>query len=141
MKKMYKYGVAVISENKLLLCRPLAFPDLIMPGGIRERGEDYITNLIRETREELGNQAELLLSSLKYLGNFEDTAAGRSDTIIEIELYKGEIAGTLKPSKEIAELIWFDPRSMHDQLSPIVRNRILPFLIARGLLAACSTTG
>lgn len=134
MKSIYKYGVAVISDNKLLLCRPFAFPDLIMPGGIKEGAEDHISNLIRETREELGPQAELVVSSLEYLGNFEDVAAGRSDATVEIELYKGEVGGTLNPSSEIAELVWYDPRSMQGQLSPIVKNKILPFLIERRLL-------
>jgi len=134
MKKLYKYGVAIISDNRLLLCRPFAFRDLIIPGGIREGEENHITNLIRETSEELGDQAKLVLSSLEYLGNFEDVAAGRSDAIVEIELYKAKIDGTLKASSEIAELVWFDPRTMHAQLSPIVKNKILPFLITRGLL-------
>ncbi len=134
MRKLYKYGLAVISDYRVLLCRPFAFPDLIMPGGIREKDEDHVSNLVRETREELGTQAILVLSSLEYLGTFEDVAAGRTETTVEIELYKGEVVGTLEPSTEIAELVWYDPRETHGKLSPVVRNKIIPFLVMRGLL-------
>lgn len=134
MKRIYKYGLAVIGSNKLLLCRPFAFNDLILPGGTKEGEENYINNLLRETQEELGMQAELVVSSLTYLGNFEDIAAGREDTIVEIELYKGEVRGNMTASSEIAELIWFDPKDDKDQLSAIIKNKILPFLISEQIL-------
>jgi 8-oxo-dGTP pyrophosphatase MutT (NUDIX family) len=134
MRKIYKYGLIVISNNKLLLCRPIAFPDLITPGGIKEGNEDHITNLIRETREELGIDAQLIVPSLQYLGNFYDIAAGRNECIVEIELYSGTVDGDLHASSEIKELIWYQPNLTQDKLSPIVQNKIIPFLIKKKLL-------
>lgn len=129
MKKIYKYGLAVIENNKLLLCEPYAFKDLILPGGTKEDNETHTDNLLREVREELGEDAILDIDSLKYLGNFEDLAAGRSNVIVEIELYIGSVGGKLIASSEIKELYWFSPMDDHSRLSKIIRNKILPYLI------------
>lgn len=131
---IHKFGLAVIRNNSLLLCRPFAFPDLILPGGIKEGNEDHVTNLVRETFEELGAEARLVASSLKYLGRFEDAAAGRADTNVVIELWKADLEGTLAASSEIAELVWYDPRRPNHRLSMVVRNKVVPFLVQEGLL-------
>lgn len=44
------------------------------------------------------------VASLKYLGNFQDFAAGKTQRKAEIELYAGKITGNLKPSSEIKKL-------------------------------------
>lgn len=125
---MYKYGLAVIEDGKLLLCRPYAFDDLIMPGGIKEGEESHIEGLRREVREELGESAILDTNSLRYIGNYYDVAAGKTDRIVEIELYGGRVSGELVASSEIKELVWFSPKDDWSQLSPIIRNKILPAL-------------
>jgi len=135
MRIIYKYGLAIIKKNKILLCEPFAFKDLILPGGIKEGEESYCENLIRETREELGENAELDIKSLKYIGNFTDYAAGRENVLVEIELYIGTIKGGLKASSEIKDLIWFSPKDDKAILSAIIRNKILPFLIKQKYLS------
>jgi 8-oxo-dGTP diphosphatase len=136
MIHIYKFGLAVIKDGALLLCRPHAFPDLIVPGGTKEGNEDYLTNLSREVREELGNDACLHHSSLRYLGNFSDRAAGRTERTVEIELYLGEVSGNLVASSEIAELVWYQSSMTSYKLSDVVANKIMPFLIEGGLLHA-----
>ena len=134
MKYIYKIGLVVIQDNRLLLCEPVAFKDLILPGGIKEGDESYIDNLLREVREELGENAILNTESLKYLGNFEDVAAGKSERVVEIELYQGLISGALTPSSEIKDLHWFSKNDDPRRLSAIIRNKILPFLIENGYI-------
>lgn len=134
MTHIYKIGLAVIRDGKLLLCRPHAFPDLLMPGGTRDGTEDYITNLLREVREELGDNACLQADKLTYLGNFKDRAAGKTERTVEIELYLGELAGELRASSEIVELIWYSPGNGNYKVSDIVKNKIIPFLIDKSLL-------
>lgn len=131
---IYKFGLVVIENNRLLLCQPYAFDDLILPGGMKEGSETHIQNLTREIREELGEEALLDESSVTYLGRFEDIAAGRTQRLVEIDLYLGKISGPLKASSEIKILHWFSPDDDPSRLSPIIRNRILPFLIERELL-------
>ena len=131
MKKIYKYGLAFIRDNKLLLCKPYAFDDLILPGGIKEGNETFEEGLQREAYEELGKNATIIDGSLKYLGNFHDIAAGRNDTVVEIELYSGDIDGEVIPSSEIKDLVWFSADDDMEALSPIIRNKIFPFLLER----------
>lgn len=134
MKTLFKYGLALIQNNKLLLCKPYAFDDLILPGGLKEEEETFEEGLQREAYEELGESAIIKKGSLEFLGKFEDIAAGRSDTTVEIELYLGDIEGELVPSSEIKELVWFPVDGDKKALSPIIRNKILPFLVSRGYL-------
>ncbi len=125
----------MIRDNRILLCKPYAFPYLIVPGGIKEGEEDFITNLTRETIEELGEGASLNINSLEYIGRFEDVAAGRTDIIVEIDLYKGEVGGVLCASSEISELIWYHPLEGGNLLlSAIVENKIIPYAKSTGLL-------
>ncbi len=134
MKTLFKYGLAFIQNNKLLLCKPHAFDDLILPGGLKEGEETFEEGLQREAYEELGKSAVIKEGSLEYLGKFEDIAAGRSDTTVEIELYMGDVEGELVPSSEIKDLIWFPADGDKEALSPIIKNKILPFLVARGYM-------
>jgi len=134
MRKLFKYGLAFIKDNKLLVCRPYAFDDYILPGGIREGDETFFEGLEREVKEELGPKAQLDRTSLKNLGTFEDLAAGRKDVLVTIELYEGEVLGELEPSSEIKELVWFSPSDDRSLLSAIIRNKILPALEASGLI-------
>lgn len=133
MPTLEKYGLAVIRTGRLLLCRPRAYRDLIMPGGLCEAGESPAAGLAREVTEEMGPDARLLEETLRRVGVFEDDAAGPIDARVRIELYAGEIEGRLEPSEEIQELVWFDPVN-HDskELSAIVRNQIVPALQALG---------
>lgn len=129
IKTLYKFGLLFIKNNRILLCEPFAFKDLILPGGIKENNETFIENLNREVKEELGNSAKLDLDSLEFIGKFSDFAAGRINVIVEIDLYSGVVQGKLKPSSEIKKLIWFNPKDDWVKLSPIIKNQIMPFLL------------
>ena len=134
IRRIYKFGLATIRKNRLLLCEPFAFKDLILPGGIIEGDETHVDNLLREVEEELGNKAILDINSLIYLGHFQDFAAGRTNVIVEIHLYLGNLKGRLKASSEIKKLNWFSPSDDKATLSQIIRNKILPFLIENNYL-------
>lgn len=130
-----KVGLAAIRENKLLLCRKNhSTSKLILPGGCIEPGETVRKCLVREIREELG---EVTVERVEPVGVYMDKAASDDPTVhktVEIQLYKGDIVGIPVASSEIVELIWFDPESDWEQLSPILVNKILPDLVSRGLL-------
>ena len=81
--RLFKFGLAVIRDGKLLLCRPHAFRALIMPGGVQEDGEDYLAGLRREISEELGPDAQLREDTLEWLGHYEDQAASKPAHILD----------------------------------------------------------
>ena len=132
--RLFKYALAVVREGRLLLCKPHAFPALIMPGGLRQDGESHIAGLKREIAEELGAEAQLREESLQWLGHFEDWAAGKINTIIAMDVYTGEVSGTLVASSEIAELVWFGREDDPDRLSAVVRHHVCPALAERGMI-------
>ena len=134
MNKFIKVGLVCIRNKALLLCRPYAFNDLILPGGQRGSDESDTACLLREIKEELGSSAELEMDTLQYFGRFEDVAASYKEKRVEITIYLGQISGALKPSSEIKDLVWFSSSDDSTQLSPIIRNHILPALQKAELL-------
>lgn len=134
MINIEKFGLVAIRNDSILLCRPHAFPDLITVGGVKEGDEDYLSNLTREVHEELGGNAAIKIESLRYFGRFADRAAGRSERTVTIDLYIGDLLGDLLASSEIAELVWYRPPCSEYVLSDVVKNKIVPALIASGEL-------
>lgn len=134
MIKLYKYGLLIREKESILLCKAYNLRELILPGGVKENNEDFVEGLQREVKEELSEGANLIITSLNYLGNYIAPAAGKIDTLVEIELYEGIVTGTLVASDEIEELVWFNKNSDHNNLSEIIKDKILPDLIARGIL-------
>ena len=127
-----KAGLLLLREGRILLCRKKRAPSLlILPGGKFEPGETAIQCLVRELREELG---EVTASGLQHVGTYSDRAAGDATKTVRIELYRGELTGAPVASAEIGELVWFGEDDDWTELAPSLANRILPDLLARGLL-------
>ncbi len=127
-----KVGLLAVRDGRVLLCRKKHTTSLlILPGGCLEAGESALDCLRRELGEELG---EVRVSGLSYVGTYSDRAAGNPDKTVRIELYRGELEGEAAPHSEIRELVWFGEGDDWAQLAPSLVNRILPDLIARGIL-------
>ena len=128
-----KVGLLTLRHGKILLCRKKHTTSLlILPGGCKEPGESAMDCLARELREELG---DVQISEPEYIGVYSDQAAGSESKTVQIELYRAELIGEPAPRSEIAELVWFGVEDDRAQLAPSIRNKILPDLIARGILA------
>ena len=126
-----KIGLLVIRDGRMLLCRKkLGTQLLILPGGCLETGETAMECLGREIKEELG---DVSISEVEFVGSYVDLAATTSGPpkTVSIELYAGTLMGKPTACSEIAELIWFAPSDDKAALSPSLRNKILPDLIAR----------
>jgi 8-oxo-dGTP diphosphatase len=130
-----KVGLLAVRDGKILLCRKKHGTSLlILPGGCREPGESALNCLSRELREELG---DVVASGVELVEVYTDRAAGPETAqpkTVRIELYRAELIGEPVASSEIAELVWFGERDDRFQLAPSIANKILPDLLARGIL-------
>ncbi|TCU33115.1 NUDIX hydrolase [Rhizobium azibense] len=127
MHSITKVGMAVISDGKILLVRKRGNSYLILPGGKPEAGEDDLTALSREIKEELGCQ--IRSTTLRYSGCFTDVAAGMKNTTVSVRLYIGSLEGDPRPCAEIESLEWLPvSETENPALAPSLRNSILPCL-------------
>ncbi len=131
MKRIIKYALIIIRNNKILLQDEKKQEKLLLPGGKPRKGENYEKCLRREIREELG--AEIKEGTLKPLGKFEDIAAD-GKAILTVELYLGKLKTMPKPRNEVKKLVWFGAKSKQDILSPVIRNKVMPYLLAVRLI-------
>jgi 8-oxo-dGTP diphosphatase len=135
-----KAGLLVLSADKrsFLVCQKS--PDdvtaqFIMPGGSIEAGESAEQTIAREIEEELSTSVDP--KSLKPIGTYTDVAAGQPDRDVSIELHQGTLQGEPTPSQEIKKLHWIGAKDINNEnVSPIIRNKILPDLIKRQIIAA-----
>lgn len=132
METYYKYALCVIKENRLLVQEEVGEVFYLLPGGRAEEGEGAVQALCREVKEELG--IELDLSTLDFLGEFEDVSAGEDDYRVRVDLYKGTFHGDIKPCAEVINVVWFSKEDDWNKLAPVTRNKILPALLKKGLL-------
>ena len=130
-----KVGLLAVCDGKILLCRKKrGTSSLILPGGCREPGESALECLSRELREELG---DVITREPELIGVYSDRAAGavtEPAKTVRIELYRADLIGEPVASSEIGELVWFGEQDDRGQLAPSIANKILPDLLARGIL-------
>lgn len=113
---LVKVGLAVIRDRKMLMVRNAKHGEVFSTlGGKIEKGEDDMTCLVREVREEASTE---ISDSLSFLGEFSGAILGKENTFITIRLYKGELKGDPVPSSEIAEVRYFDSTIAQKHLTP-----------------------
>ncbi len=127
MSRVLDIVTAVIrdADGRLLLVRKRGTTIFMKPGGKRDAGEDDLTTLTRELREELGCQ----LVSAALLGHFSAPAANEAGFTVQSATYLAEVTGEIGPRAEIEELAWVDPASPGDRrLAPLLTQAVLPAL-------------
>lgn len=106
--------------------------DYIMPGGqmTEETVEDCLKN---EIKEELNCAVDF--TTLSFVGEYADVAAGDPDHEVSIELYQATLLGTPQASAEIKAIHWIGKEDQdNERVSPIIRNKIIPDLVSRKIL-------
>lgn len=127
--------------GRLLLVRKRATQALMLPGGKAEAGEDGLTALKRELREELNLQ--LPDGALSRLGRFQAVAANEADTWVDAEIFLARLHVTVSAAAELEELYWLAPHAPAPaNLAPLLGEQVLPALDwgRRRCLRACRTS-
>ncbi len=134
-----KIGLLVLNEEetKFLVCEPgeryteKSVTQYLIPGGKLEEKTD-IECLEQEIPEELG--CSVNIDSLELIGEYTDVAATPGRDVM-IRLYKGRLEGVPRPRTEIGELHWIGKDDLNNfKASPIIRNKIIPDLLRKGIL-------
>jgi len=126
-KRIVKAGLCVVRDGKLLLARSVGDAHFQIPGGKIESGESDVDAMVREASEEL--DINVYRNTAVHLKTFEAAAAGRSDVIVEVRLYRADFTGDPRPSSEIAELHWQPLGAPVVACSDVVGLHILPYLL------------
>ena len=111
--------------GRMLLVRKRGTSAFMQPGGKPDAGEDNLTALARELREELG--CRVAPDSAQSLGVFECAAANEPGFRVQASVYAVEVDGAIEAQAEIDEVLWIDPRALPDlPLAPLTRDHIMP---------------
>ncbi|GAA2083216.1 NUDIX domain-containing protein [Actinomadura alba] len=95
-------------DGRMLAVRARGRDLLYLPGGKREPGEDDLTAVSREVREELG--VELTPASVRPLGVVEAPAHDQPDGVrVRMACFAGVHTGLLAPSGEVDEVVLVGP--------------------------------
>lgn len=138
MADIHKSALLILNEEKTkFLVNRKSKDDVtsqwLMPGGSIEEGETIEESLVREIKEEL--DCDLDLTGLARIGVYEAPAAGQPEKMVNIQLYSGSITEIPKPSSEIVALSWLGKEDKNNQeVSEIIRTKIIPDLVARHIL-------
>ncbi|KKQ39919.1 MAG: NUDIX hydrolase [Candidatus Magasanikbacteria bacterium GW2011_GWA2_37_8] len=131
-----KVSLLILNEDqtKFLVCEKNNFTtDFITPGGKIEQGESDIECLKRELMEELCVVPDE--PNLQFIGEYTDVASGDTTKDVSIKLYQGTIIGEPTPAHEIIGIQWVGKEDLNNpRLSPIIKNKIIPDLIAKNIL-------
>lgn len=126
---IFKIGLAVVRDGRLLVVRKRGKSLFILPGGKPEEGEGDLKALEREIAEELG----CTCVAPRLEGDFSDVAAEMGDATVTVRLYSGELSETPRACSEIVELAWVElVGNQSVALAPSITNRILPHLARDG---------
>jgi 8-oxo-dGTP pyrophosphatase MutT (NUDIX family) len=113
--------------GRLLLVRKRNTQGFMLPGGKAEPGEDAITALTRELKEELN--LSLPADALQPLGQFRAAAANELNTWIDASVFQARLPHEVSPAAELEELRWLAPGDVPPTtLAPLLREHVLPLL-------------
>ncbi len=122
-----KVAAAIINDTqgRTLLVRKRGTDFFMQAGGKMEAGENPLSALSRELKEELG--MELDETATKYVGRYTAPAANEEGYLVEAEMYLMQIDQEVFPAAEIEEIAWFNiGRPIDLPLAPLTRDNALP---------------
>lgn len=125
-----KVAAAIINdtEGRTLLVRKRGTDFFMQAGGKMEAGENALTALSRELKEELGMVLDE--ARAQYVGRYTAAAANEAGYLVEAEMFLMEIDHEVFPAAEIEEIAWFNiGRPIDLPLAPLTRDNALPIAL------------
>ncbi|MEA5463525.1 NUDIX hydrolase [Leptothoe sp. PORK10 BA2] len=125
---LHVVAYAVVEHQQLLTVRKKNTHKFMFPGGKFRPGEDAVTAIQREVREELN--CEIDPNTFRLLGKFVTVAANEANTQLVATVFQGGLMGIPVASSEIVELQWI-PIMAADygiELAPLLTDWVLPHL-------------
>ena len=129
MTIIHKIAAVVIKDNTFLMVRKAGKDIWTSLGGKPEAGETEEHALLREIREEIGCDANVI----RKLGDFEAKAAF-DDAIVRLSTYLVELRGPIVLSDPELEEYRFLTRDHGVKLTAATETQIIPYCIREGLL-------
>ena len=129
-------GALYIKNNKLLLDKPRKRSTYQLVAGKIEVGESPLEAIIRESHEELGNNALFDENSLEFIMEFDEIASSDNKTQIHYYLFKynGILEGSLHTSEEIESFLWYDTSCSNILLSNTLNHVVIPYCLKHKLI-------
>ncbi|MDG2521909.1 NUDIX domain-containing protein [Caulobacter segnis] len=125
MSKLIEIVTAVVrdADGRWLVVRKRGSSIFMKPGGKREPGEDDLTALAREVREELACG----IVDPVLLGTFEAPAANEPDTTVRAVVYLAAVDGEPVAQAEIEEVLWLNVEASGERkLARLLTEQVLP---------------
>lgn len=132
MKQIHKVAAVVIENNQFLMVRKVGKDIWTSLGGHIEQGESEEQALIRETKEELGCDGEII----RKLGDFKAKAAF-DDAEVVLHTYLMKLGGDPKISDPELEEFRFIGKNYKQEgikFPASIEEHVLPYCIKEGLL-------
>ena len=114
------------AAGRVLNVRKRGTDSLMLPGGKPEPGEDPRDTAVREFREELGVDLDML--RLRGLGEFRSAAANEPDRDVIAHVYEHPYVAVDRPLAEIEHLEWADPAALDPAMAPLNTEHVFPAL-------------
>lgn len=107
-----------------------------MIGGKIEEGGSPLEAAIRESHEELGDEAIFEDSLFELIMKFDEIATSDGKTPIHFYVFKynGELQGELTTSEEIQEFRWYTSKDGVEILSNTLKNEVVPYCLKHNLI-------
>ena len=115
-------GAVERADGQILLVRHVYTEGWFLPGGGVEKGEPALLALKRELQEEGGIA---LIAAPKLVGIYSNHRVFPNDHVILYQVRTDQWQSCeADHAGEIAEVGWFDPKSLPDRATPGTRRRI-----------------
>jgi NADH pyrophosphatase NudC (nudix superfamily) len=126
-------GLLVIKDRKVLMTKEINNDFYTLPGGKVEIGESHEKTVAREVMEELGNNVQIM--KMNFFNKY--VLPGKAEnSIMEFNVYTGNISGKFKMNDEIEDIKWINTTDLKSGIKTgsITSLKLFPELIEKGLI-------